>query len=317
VSTISTEVQIGADWAAQRIKGLSLGEVIRTAVLGKSKDKVVKTLIDEFLYPEYGPGQLWDACADAVVSNGWEIKRQTRVTGVQIEGEKVVGIVACGSSGEEIRLPCDEVLSSMPLRDLIRSVSPSAPFDVLSSAEDLKYRDFLMVSLVLDSESLFPDNWLYVHSPEVRLGRIQNFKNWSRSMVPDSSKTCLGLEYFVNEGDDLWTSSDEALVELGYRELSHIGLADGDLLRGYVVRMPKAYPIYDPGYLERLDTLRSWLSSISGLYCMGRNGQHRYNNMDHSMMTALIAARDVALGDSRDPWAVNEDAEYHEISKAA
>jgi protoporphyrinogen oxidase len=187
---------------------------------------------------------------------------------------------------------------------------------VLAAANALKYRDFLTIVLVIDRPDMFPDNWIYVHAPEVKMGRIQNFKNWSPYMVPDQSKTCLGLEYFVNEGDELWSSPDDKLVQLGYEELTKIGLASGPLVKGYVVRMPKAYPVYDTGYQERLDVIRSWLKQIENLHCIGRNGQHRYNNQDHAMATALIAAANVTSDDDRDPWAVNEDAEYHEIAKA-
>jgi len=162
---------------------------------------------------------------------------------------------------------------------------------------------------------MFPDNWIYIHEPTVRMGRIQNFKNWSPYMVPDASTTCLGLEYFVNQGDELWSSADDKLIALGWEELNRIGLARGNLVKGYVVRMPKAYPVYDTGYQERLEKIRTWLGTVENLYCIGRNGQHRYNNQDHSMATALIAARNVSMGQDRDPWAVNEDAEYHEIAK--
>jgi len=162
---------------------------------------------------------------------------------------------------------------------------------------------------------MFPDNWIYIHEPQVRMGRIQNFKNWSPEMVPDQKHTCLGLEYFVNQGDEIWNSADDKLVALGWEELSKIGLASGKLIKGFVVRMPKAYPVYDTGYQERLNKIRHWLEVFENLYCIGRNGQHRYNNQDHSMATALIAARNVSLGQDRDPWAVNEDAEYHEIAR--
>jgi len=168
---------------------------------------------------------------------------------------------------------------------------------------------------VIDLPEMFPDNWIYIHEPQVRMGRIQNFKNWSPYMVPDANTTCLGLEYFVNQGDELWTSPDDKLIALGWEELNRIGLARGNLIKGYVVRMPKAYPVYDTGYQERLEKIRTWLGTIENLYCIGRNGQHRYNNQDHSMATALIAARNVSMGQDRDPWAVNEDAEYHEIAK--
>lgn len=305
--------QIGADWAAQRIKGLSLGEAIRNALLGQKKGATVKTLIEQFRYPAHGPGQLWEACAETVQAKGWSLKMQTKMVGARLEDGRVTSLRIDGPAGQE-ELPCQNVLSSMPLRQLLESMDPLPPAPVLAAAQSLKYRDFLVVALVLEGKDLFPDNWIYIHEPQVRMGRIQNFRNWSPAMVPDESTSCLGLEYFVNEGDDLWSSADEKLIELGYEELQRIGLAGGKLIKGYVVRIPKAYPVYDRGYQERLGIIRDWLKAIPNLQCIGRNGQHRYNNQDHSMATALIAARNLALGQSRDPWAVNEDAEYHEIA---
>jgi protoporphyrinogen oxidase len=307
--------EIGADWAAQRIKGLSLGTAVKSALFGHKAGGGVKTLIEEFRYPRLGPGQLWQDCAKAVEQKGWRIELGARVVGVEMSGDAIQSVVVRDSGAERV-LPCSHVFSSMPLRDMLLGMSPSAPGEVRDAADKLTYRDFLTVALVLDAESVFPDNWIYIHSPEVKLGRIQNFKNWSPDLVPDPSKTCLGLEYFCYEGDDLWNTPDADLIELGYEEISRLGVAGGALLKGYVVRVPKAYPVYDSGYAERLALVREWLSGIGNLYCMGRNGQHRYNNMDHSMMTALIAARNVALGQSRDPWAVNEDAEYIEHASA-
>jgi protoporphyrinogen oxidase len=233
---------------------------------------------------------------------------------MEMTGPGITSLTVSHDSGQRETLPAAHVFSSMPLRALLRGINPPPPADVLEAANALSYRDFLTVVLVIDKADLFPDNWIYIHAPEVRMGRIQNFKNWSPEMVPDLSKTCLGLEYFVNEGDELWSMADEQLIALGYDELSRINLAGGPLVRGYVVRMPKAYPVYDTGYQERLGTIRTWVEQIENLYCIGRNGQHRYNNQDHSMATAIIAARNVALGEDRDPWAVNEDAEYHEIA---
>jgi protoporphyrinogen oxidase len=307
---------IGADWAAQRIKGLSLGEAVRNALFGHKKTGgVVKTLINEFRYPRLGPGQLWENCAATLQQKGWTIRFGTKVVAAQREEARISSVTVRDDSGKTEQLPADHVFSSMPLRSLLKGMTPPPPPTVLQAATALSYRDFLTVVLVIDKEHLFPDNWIYIHAPEVRMGRIQNFKNWSPYMVPDPTKTCLGLEYFVNEGDDLWTLNDDDLVQLGYQELKRINLADGPLVKGYVVRMPKAYPVYDTGYQERLDLIREWLEPIRNLYCIGRNGQHRYNNQDHSMATAIIAARNVALAEDRDPWAVNEDAEYHEISK--
>ena len=307
--------QIGADWAAQRIKGLSLGEAVRNALFGQKKGGVVKTLINTFRYPRLGPGQLWEACAKTLQEWGWEIRMKTRATALHLEDSRPVAVTATSADGRTEKLPATSVFSSMPLRTLLQITEPKPPAAVMTAANELSYRDFLTVVLVIDKPEVFPDNWIYIHEPQVRMGRIQNFKSWSPEMVPDPTKACLGLEYFVNEGDDLWSMADEDLVQLGYRELTQIGLAGGPLVKGYVVRMPKAYPVYDTGYQQRLDTIRGYLDTVKNLYCVGRNGQHRYNNQDHSMATAIIAARNVALGETRDPWAVNEDAEYHEISK--
>lgn len=308
--------QIGADWAAQRIKGLSLGEAIRNAIFGQKKGgKVVTTLIDQFKYPKYGPGQLWETCTATLQERGWSVRMNTRCIASRIENNQVQSITVQNRDGASEELGASAVFSSMPLRNLLLGMDPKPPAEVIAAAEALKYRDFLTVALVLDSADPFPDNWIYIHEPAVRMGRIQNFKSWSPFMVPDQSTACLGLEYFVNEGDDLWSMKDEDLVKLAYSELEKVGLANGKLIKGFVVRMPKAYPVYDTGYQERLGVIRDWLMGIENLYCIGRNGQHRYNNQDHSMATALIAARNMSLGEERDPWAVNEDAEYHEISK--
>ena len=307
--------QISADWAAQRIKGLSLGEAIRNAVFGQRRGRVITTLIDQFRYPRLGPGQLWEAAAATIQSKGWDLRLEHRVTRIGLRDGRVESIRAQAADGTTKDFPVDVLLSSMPLRNLLLAMDPPPPADVVAAANRLAYRDFLTVALVLDAPNLFPDNWIYIHAPEVRVGRIQNFGNWSPEMVPDPTTSCLGMEYFVNEGDNLWSQSDDRLVELAYAELRTIGLATANLVKGYVVRIPKAYPVYDPGYKERLDIIRRWLAGISNLHCIGRNGQHRYNNQDHSMATALIAARNVALGETRDPWAVNEDADYHEVAQ--
>ncbi len=307
--------EIGADWAAQRIKGLSLGGAIRNALFGQSRKTVTTTLIDTFRYPRLGPGQLWEVAARTIQARGWELKLNTRVTRLDRSDERVEAVWTQDRGGKTEQVPTTHVFSSMPLRELLLSMSPPPPAEVVAAAQQLAYRDFLLVALVIGKADLFPDNWIYIHSPAVRVGRIQNFGNWSPDLVPDASTSCLGMEYFVNQGDDLWCNSDEKLISFAYDELRQIGLTDAKLIKGYVVRVPKAYPVYDPGYLQRLDVIRNWLGSLRNLYCIGRNGQHRYNNQDHSMATALIAARNVARAESRDPWAVNEDAEYHEIAK--
>jgi protoporphyrinogen oxidase len=307
--------EIGADWAAQRIKGLSLGVAVRNALFGSTRGKTLTTLIDEFRYPRLGPGQLWENAAKRLSARGWRIRLNTPVIGVECLHNRVVSVKVRLKNGEIKQLKASHLFSSMPLRTLLQTILPMTQGDVLNAANALKYRDFLTVVLVIDQKDVFPDNWIYIHDPQVRMGRIQNFKNWSPHMVPDQSTTCLGLEYFVNHGDELWNASDEKLIAIGWEELTKVGLASGTLIKGYVVRMPKAYPVYDTGYQERLEKIRGFLGTIENLYCIGRNGQHRYNNQDHSMATALIAARHMSLGDQRDHWAVNEDAEYHEIAQ--
>jgi protoporphyrinogen oxidase len=305
----ATEVR--SEWAAQRIKGLSLGEAVRNALFGKKKNGVVTTLIDEFKYPRHGPGQLWENVTKTITANGWEVRMNSRVVGAKRAGNQVRSITIEQRAGAREEIIASHVFSSMPLRSLGNALDPSPPREILEAANGLKYRDFLTIVLVIDNPDMFPDNWIYIHAPEVRMGRIQNFKSWSPYMVPDQSKTCLGLEYFVNEGDDLWSAPDEQLVKLGYEELQKIGLADGALVKGYVVRMPKAYPVYDTGYQQRLDVIRNWLKTIDNLFCIGRNGQHRYNNQDHSMLTAMMAVWNM-MGASHDLWEVNTDFEYHE-----
>ena len=200
----------------------------------------------------------------------------------------------------------------MPLRQLVEAFSPAPPPDVLEAARHLKYRDFFTVALIIEQAEVFPDNWIYIHDPGVKLGRVQNFKNWSPEMVPDPSKTCLGLEYFCFEGDGLWTMADEALIELGRKELGAIGLVDPSrVVDGTVVRMPKAYPVYDRGYEQSLDRVRQYLATFPNLQAAGRNGLHKYNNQDHSMVTAMLAAS-ALMGGKGDPWLVNVEDEYLE-----
>ncbi len=241
-----------------------------------------------------------------------------RVERIEHNGSRVTAFVACDSSGRLTRYHGRHFLSTLPIRHLIRGLNPQPPREVVEAAESLNYRDFLSVLLVVNRPHVFDDTWIYVHEPSVRLGRIQNFKNWSPSMVPDPATSGLGLEYFCFEGDDLWSMPDADLIALGRREIDAIGLVPADaVIDGCVVRMPKAYPVYDDTYQSHLATIRSWLSNLENLELAGRNGMHKYNNQDHSMMTALLAARNI-LGLGRfDTWKVNTDAEYHEESSEA
>jgi protoporphyrinogen oxidase len=209
----------------------------------------------------------------------------------------------------------DAVISSMPLPDLVRALSPAVPSEVLAAADGLVHRDFMTIALVLPDQNIFPDNWIYIHDPSVHVGRIQNFKSWSPFMVKDGY-TCLGLEYFVNVGDALWKTSDNDLVELGKKELASLNIVDTTTItEGYVVRMPKAYPMYDSNYQNNVGTIREWLTSnIPNVYPVGRNGMHRYNNQDHSMLTSMLAVENI-YGAKNDIWAVNVDDDYHEEVK--
>jgi protoporphyrinogen oxidase len=302
---------IGAQWAAQRIKGLSLWTAVISMILKPRGPAKIKTLTEEFEYPRHGPGMMWERFRREVELRGGRVELNTAVTRLEHRDGRVTS-VGIRRDGQETRMPADSVLSTMPLRDLVRALDPPAPSEVRAAAERLKYRDFLTVALVVDAVDLFPDNWIYVHDPSVKLGRIQNFKNWSPDMVPDPTKTCLGLEYFCFEGDGLWTMTDEALVELGRRELATLGLADPSTVNdGTVVRVPKAYPVYDEGYEDALATVRAYLERIGNLQVAGRNGMHKYNNQDHSMVTAMLAVQNLQ-GDHVDVWAVNAEDEYHE-----
>ena len=305
---------IGAQWAAQRIKGLSLGTALLHMLLPgrpKGRGKTIKTLIDEFYYPRLGPGMMWEAFRMAVVAQGGEIGLESRVTRLVHDGERIVTVEGMGGS-RPFAWPVSRVISTIPLRHLVHALDPPPPRAVRDAADRLKYRDFLTVALIIDEPALFPDNWLYVHDESVRVGRIQNFKNWSPAMVPDQTKTCLGMEYFCNEGDDLWSMADHGLLALATRELAAIGLAaPAKVVDGKVVRMPKAYPVYDEGYPEALAVVRGYLERFANLQAVGRNGMHKYNNMDHSMLTAILAVRNI-FGERHDLWAINVDDDYLE-----
>ena len=305
--------RIGAQWAAQRIKGLSLLKAIVNMLRPgrRSGARQITTLIHEFEYPRLGPGMMWEAFHADVAARGGRVELRTNVRALEHEGGRITA-VQYERDGQGRRLPVSHVIATMPLRELVHSLQPPAPPEVRAAAERLHYRDFVTVALIIDAPSLFPDNWIYVHDPRVKLGRIQNFKNWSPDMVPDQSKTCLGLEYFCFEGDGLWNMADADLIRLGTSEVKEIGLLGGaNVIDGTVVRMPKAYPVYDEGFESALDVVRRHLLTFSNLQVAGRNGLHKYNNQDHSMVTAVLAAQNV-LGAHHDVWAINADDEYHE-----
>jgi protoporphyrinogen oxidase len=307
--------QISADWAAQRIKGLSLSSAIWNALFAnqnknKKGDALIKTLIDSFRYPKTGPGRMWEVCAEKSKALGVTITMNLGVQKIEKTGETWD---IHTSDGQQVG-GFSHVLSSAPMRELIPNILPQMPTKSLTAASKLSYRDFLTVVLICRDKDAFSDNWIYIHDPSVQVGRIQNFKSWSPFMVPDPSMACYGLEYFCFEGDGLWDSSDEDLIALGKKEIAQIGLTEPDaVLDGYVVRQPKAYPVYDHEYKDHLATIREDLNAYGGLSLIGRNGMHKYNNQDHSMMTAMLAAKNIVAGkELYNLWDVNEDAEYHE-----
>ncbi len=304
--------KISAEWAAQRIKGLSLTTAIRHALFKQNNNCNVKTLIDRFHYPERGPGQMWETLAERLRKMGVPIHMEQPVVRILHDGSRLTELVTRGPAGEQ-RFHGTHFISSMPVRDLINALDPPAPEEIRQAANSLRYRDFLIVSLIVNREDVAPDNWIYVHDPGVRVGRVQNFKNWSPAMVPDPEKTCLGMEYFVFENDDLWSSPDEKLIEMAKREIAQLGLAQPEeIADGTVVRMPKAYPVYDNAWFAQIAKIRAYLEKhLPNLQLVGRNGMHKYNNQDHSMMTALCAARNI-MGAHYDLWAINTEADYHE-----
>jgi protoporphyrinogen oxidase len=320
---------ISAEWGAQRIKGLDIRKVIRHALTPKqarpndvAQKKVETSLIEQFLYPKFGPGQMWETVARKVEALGGDVLLQHRVTGLRAAGNEIVAVeVEDARTGERHVLRADYVLSTMPVRELVRNLRKEVPEDVREVAEGLVYRDFFTVGLLVDRLRVagsggqpLLDNWCYVQAPEVLLGRVQIFNNWSPWMVADPSKVWLGLEYFCFERDELWSRPDSALVDLGAEELERIGMIDRrDVRLGRVIRMRKTYPAYFGTY-SRFGVVRDYLDRHANLFCLGRNGQHRYNNQDHSMLTAMRAVDSIARGDvDKDPvWSVNVEQEYHE-----
>ncbi len=306
--------ELSAEWAAQRIKGLSLISALKNAIITskpKNKSNIIKTLIDSFEYPEKGPGMMWETAADIIQSKGSQLKLKTSVEKILWQKDKVTAL-EISTEGKRELIPGTDFISSMPIQELVRKLEPSAPDEVRHAADILSYRDFLTVSLIVNQANLFEDNWIYIHDSEVKVGRIQNFKNWSPEMVPDPNKTCLGLEYFCFEGDSLWTMSDEDLIKLGTKELGMLGLVDpNDVEDGAVVRMPKAYPVYDSKYADALKIIRNFLDTLNNLHLVGRNGMHKYNNQDHSMLTAMLTVKNI-MGANYNVWDVNVEQEYHE-----
>ena len=302
--------ELKAEWAAQRIKDLSL----KTAVLNMffKPQKTIKTLIEEFNYPRQGPGMLWTAVKDRIETQGGHICLNSNVIGINREGNRITGVVI-EQNGTRQTVPGSDFISSMPITQFLQWLTPAPPPHVLEAAHKLSYRDFLTVCLIIDQKELFPDNWIYIHEPDVKVGRIQNFKNWSADMVPDQNKTSLGMEYFCNEGDDFWRMADEDLIELAKKEVAAIGLADyADVEDGAVFRVEKTYPVYDGGYTEYMDCIKAYVSQLENFQTIGRNGLHRYNNQDHAMLTGMYAVRNILDGERNNLWLVNGEQEYLE-----
>lgn len=303
--------ELSAEWAAQRIKDLDLKAALLNMFSGNNNNNIT-TLIEQFHYPKRGPGMLWNEVRHRINENGGEVHLNSNVCGINRQDNRIVSVLVSREGREEIVTGTD-FISSMPVTEFIKKLNPPPPQEVLQAARNLKYRDFLTVCLIVDKPQLFEDNWIYIHDSDVHVGRIQNFKNWSQFMVPDPSKTSLGLEYFCNEGDQLWNSDDSELIELGKREIEKIGLAKyEDVLDGCVFRVEKSYPVYDSTYKDQLAIVRGFLDSLENFQTIGRNGLHRYNNQDHAMLTGMLAVRNLLYGEQNDLWVVNAEQEYHE-----
>ena len=306
--------EMPADWAAQRVKNLSLGSAVMNALLPRRNQKDITSLIEEFQYPRLGPGMMWERCRDLVEEAGTKVIMQARVVRINHAGGRAVSVLA-DHDGAQTEYPASAVISSMPIGSLVNSFDPPVPESVRKAADDLYYRDFLTVALVVpESEVPWDDNWIYIHDTTVKTMRIQNFGSWSPYLVKEG-RNVLGLEYTVEEGDSSWSAADEDLIAEGASELGRLGLLDpGKVEGGYVVRMPKAYPYYDKDYAANVEIIRQWIAAnAANVFPVGRNGMHRYNNQDHSMYTAMLTVENL-FGADNDVWSVNVEDEYHEIN---
>ena len=307
--------EISADWAAQRIKGLSLSQAI-LAPLKRNKGKVIKSLISSFRYPRKGPGMMWEKTRDLINKSNGKVELGCKVTSLSFDRENKMWTVHFERNDRMYdSIKCEHVISSAPIAEIVPSIDPKP--EVSLRAQKLSYRDFIIVALITNQESFFEDQWLYIHDPSVTVGRIQNFKSWSPELVPNTNTSCYGMEYFCFEHDKLWESSDQDLIDMAKAELEEIGVAKKeDVIDGCVVRQEKAYPVYDEDYASHVEAIREELEKdFPGLHLVGRNGMHKYNNQDHAMMTALITARNIAAGRKvQDVWLVNQDAAYLEES---
>lgn len=304
--------QISADWAAQRIKGLSLSSTVRNTIFRDKKNKI-KTLIREFHYPRRGCGMMYEAVANRVIQRGGEIKLNSEVMEIKHNHNRLTGLVYKNTrDGSLSEIEGTDFCSGMPLNLLVLRMNPLAGKQILEACNRLKYRSLLMVYLIIGKRDLFKDNWLYIHSGEVKVGRIQNYKNWSADMVADPQNTTLGLEYFCAEGDSFWNQADKTTIDLAARELEQLKIAHiNDILGAFVLRIPYAYPVYERKYDEALGIIKDFLGRFSNLQCIGRTGMFRYNNMDHSILSGFLAAQNLC-GANHNIWNINLEHSYHE-----
>ncbi len=311
--------ELSADWAAQRIKSLSLTTAVINAILPKfykaSKDNTIKTMINSFKYPRKGPGMMWEECTNKIINLGGIIKMGSKVNTCTYDFKTKLWNVHYYNGNTNYQIKAQHIISSAPLGELIKSIKPVMPQLVLKSAESLNYRDFFVVMIILKETNGFDDNWIYIHEPGVKVGRIQNFKAWSPEMVPDPKMNCYGMEYFCFEDDNLWKTTDNELIELASKELISLGLAKhNDIIDANVVRQKKAYPVYNENYSKHVNIIRNEIdTNYPNLHIVGRNGMHKYNNQDHAMLTAILTAKNIHSNKHiYDIWKVNEDAQYIE-----
>jgi protoporphyrinogen oxidase len=307
--------EMPADWAAQRVKNLSLGSAVINALMPRRNQKEITSLIEEFQYPKLGPGMMWERCRDLVEAAGTKVEMCSPVTRIRHSEGRAMWVEVDSEGGRTV-YPASAIISSMPLSQLVRVMDPAPPEEVVRAADALYYRDFLTVALIVPAHTVpWDDNWIYIHDTTVKTMRIQNFGSWSPYLVKDG-RNVLGLEYTVEEGDESWNAPDERLIAHGAEELGRLGLIEPGLVEGgYVVRMPKAYPYYDVDYAANVDRIRGWLeSAAANVFPVGRNGMHRYNNADHSMYTAMLTVENL-YGAEHDVWSVNVEEEYHETAE--
>lgn len=303
--------EIRAEWAAQRITNLTFMVALKSAIF-KPKVAAAKTLIEEFEYPRLGPGMMWEVMRDKIQQQGSTVRLNSGVVRVERNGNRVERVIVRNEDGQEEAVSGSNFISSISIKDLLLNLDPPPPDHVLEAINKFRYRDFMTVTLIVNQKDLFPDNWIYIHSPKVDVGRIQNFKNWSPDMVPDQSKTSVGMEYFCNVGDNMWTKDDADLIEQARQELGIIGLANPeDVEDGIVIRQAHAYPVYDSDYHAARDIVHAYIDSLENFQTIGRIGLHRYDNQDHAMLSAILAVKNI-MGESHDVWSVNTELEYHE-----